>query len=263
MITLFKHEMRMNFKSLLIWALSVGLMGMICTLMYKSMEGQIDEMAASFAQMGAFADAFGMNTLSIATVAGFFASEVGAIHGLGSAMFAATISIIILSKEEDAHTAEFLLTHPFKRRTIVTSKLLALITNMVLLTLVCAVCYLVGFAGVGGEIPFKDLVLFLVMEFLMNLEVMAICFFVSAVSQKNRFGAGLGMALALYLFDIVSRVIPDLKDYAFVGPFSFANATDIFAHHDLAAKGIVLSIVLTVACIAGAYGVYCKRDMVS
>ena len=263
MITLFKHEMKMNIKSLLIWSLSVGLMGMICTLMYTSMQGQIDEMAASLAEMGAFADAFGMNTLSIATVGGFFASEVGAIHGLGSAMFAATISIIILSKEEDAHTAEFLFAHPFTRASIVTSKLLALVANIILFALICTVCYIIGFAGVGADIPMKDLMTFMGLETLMNLEIMALAFFISSISKKNKYGAGLGIALAFYLYDIVGRVIPDFADYTFVGPFSFANATEVFAHHDIAGKGLVVSILVLIACLAGAFVTYCRRDLAS
>lgn len=261
MITLLKHEMKMNVKSLFIWALSVGLLGMACTLMYKSMEGQIEEMAKEFAQLGAFSDAFGMNTLSMATVNGFFASEVGAIHGLGSAMFSAVISIIILSKEEDSHTAEFLLTHPIGRATAVTAKLLALIINIVFFTLICEGFYIIGFAGVGGDIPLGDLTVFLSLELLMNLEVMAISFLVSSVSQKNKFGAGLGIALVLYFYDLVARVIPDLEDYAFIGPFSFANASEIFAHNDVGIKAVLVSFIVIILSLAGAFSIYCKRDL--
>lgn len=263
MNTLFKHEMKMNYKSLLIWALAVGLLGMSCTLMYKSMEGQIEDMAKSFAELGAFADAFGMNTLSLATVSGFFASEVGAIHGLGSAMFAATISIIILSKEEDSHTAEFLFAHPFCRAKVVASKLLALIINIVIFTFVCALLYIIGFVGVGGEIPVKDLIVYLSFELLMNLEVMALCFLISSVSKKNRYGAGLGIALCLYFFDLLARVIPDLEDYAFLGPYSFANASEIFAHNDISAKAIIVSCLIILISIIGAFYSYCKRDLAS
>ena len=38
MFAIFKNEWKSGFKSLLIWALSVGGMGLICILMSKSME---------------------------------------------------------------------------------------------------------------------------------------------------------------------------------------------------------------------------------
>ena len=94
MFAIFKNEWKSGFKSLLIWALSVGGMGLICILLYKSMEDSMAGMAESFASMGAFSDAFGMSTLSIATLKGYFATEIGTIHALGSSFFAASIATI-------------------------------------------------------------------------------------------------------------------------------------------------------------------------
>ena len=101
MVALWKSEWKAGIKSLLIWALSVGGMGLMCILLYKSMEESMAGMADSFASMGAFADAFGMSTLSIATLKGYFATEIGTIHALGSSFFAASIATVILSKEAD------------------------------------------------------------------------------------------------------------------------------------------------------------------
>ena len=97
MLTFFRHEWKLSVKTLLIWALSVGGMGLMCLLLYKSMESSMADMAESFASMGAFADAFGMSTLSIATMKGYFATEIGTIHTLGSCMFAASIATIVAS----------------------------------------------------------------------------------------------------------------------------------------------------------------------
>ena len=108
MKTVFKRELLLNIKNLLIWSLSVGALGLVCILLYQSMEGEMKDMADAFSNMGAFSEAFGMSTLSIASLKGYFATEIGAVHGLGSGMFAAIIAINIISKEEDAHTGEFL-----------------------------------------------------------------------------------------------------------------------------------------------------------
>ena len=67
---IFLKELKMNLKSLLIWSLSVGGMGLACILLYKNMEGEMQEMADAFSNMGSFSDAFGMSTLSIATIKG-------------------------------------------------------------------------------------------------------------------------------------------------------------------------------------------------
>ena len=71
MKAVFLREMKLNFKSLLIWSLTVGGMGLACILLYQNMQTDMKEMADMFSNMGAFSDAFGMSTLSIATLEGF------------------------------------------------------------------------------------------------------------------------------------------------------------------------------------------------
>ena len=137
MFAIIKQEFRLNLKSLLIWSLTVGGLGLICVLMYTSMEGDVADMADTFSQMGAFSDAFGMSTLSIATVKGYFATEVGTVHGLGSAMFAAFFASCMLSKEEDGHTGEFLFSLPVSRAKVITAKGLTILTDLFLFTVIC------------------------------------------------------------------------------------------------------------------------------
>ena len=108
---LLKYEWKAGIKALLIWSLAVGVMGMLCIVLYKSMEESMAGVAENFASMGAFSDAMGMSTLSIATLKGYFATEIGTVHSLGSSLFAASIATVILSKEEDGHTAEFTYTY--------------------------------------------------------------------------------------------------------------------------------------------------------
>ena len=77
MKTIFLGELRLNLKALFIWSIVIGSFGFICILLYESMQGDMREMADAFSSMGAFSDAFGMSTLSIATLKGYFAAEIG------------------------------------------------------------------------------------------------------------------------------------------------------------------------------------------
>ena len=116
MRALFLHELKANIKTLLIWGITVGALGTLCILLYSGIEADIKDLAENFSNMGAFSEAFGMSTLGIGTITGYFATEVGTIHGLGGGMFAAMLGGSMLSKEEDGHTGEFLYTLPFSRR---------------------------------------------------------------------------------------------------------------------------------------------------
>ena len=168
MRSVLKRELLLNLKNLLIWSLSVGALGLVCILLYKSMEGEMKDMADAFSNMGAFSEAFGMSTLSIATLKGYFATEIGAVHGLGSCMFAAIIAINIISKEEDAHTGEFLFSLPLSRNRILTAKSLCVAIMLVLFTTVCTLFYLLGFNILGEEMPLDLFFTFMARQFLMT-----------------------------------------------------------------------------------------------
>ena len=263
MKAIFGRELKLGLQQFLIWSLAVGLLGLSCILMYTSMEGEVLEMADSFSNMGAFSDAFGMSTLSIATMKGFFSTEVGTVHGLGSAMFAAMISVGILSKEEERHSGEFLLSLPVSRSKVVAAKGLCVLTMLACFTVVCGLLYELGFAMLDESVPTGEFVTFMSCQFLMNLEIAAVCFCISALSTRIRTGLGLGIVLAFYVYDLMGRVSPDLKDYLFLGPYSYANASEIFAENWDPAKGIVLGCTVTVLCVIGAFAGYQKRDLVS
>ena len=63
--------------------------------------------------------------------------------------------------------------------------------------------------------------------------------------------------------DLMGRVVPDLKDYLFIGPFSYANASEIFSGIEVSASGLVVAAVVTVCSIAFAFMIFGKRDLAS
>ena len=167
MKTIFLKELKLNVKNLLIWSLVAGGVGLVCILLYRSMQNEIAGIGDAFSDMGFFSDAFGMSTLSMATLAGYFAVEVGTVHGLGSGMFAALIAIRILSKEEESHSGEFLLSLPVSRKKVVAAKGLCLLCLFAAFTLICGCLYVLGFASMGEELPAKEFILFMLGQFLM------------------------------------------------------------------------------------------------
>lgn len=263
MKTLYLYEMKKGLKALLIWVAAVGGMGLCCILLFTSMEESMAEMAGNFSNMGAFSDAFGMSTLSIATLTGFFATEIGTIHSLGSCMFAASLAIVILSKEEDGHTAEFTFTLPISRGKVVTAKLLSLVCSLLLFTILCGAMYWCGILAVEGEMELCDFAVYMVAQFGMNLEIAAICFLLSAMSKKNKMGLGIGLAMAFYAYDLMARVVPDLGDSKFLTPFAYSNASEIFSNTIEPEKALLFGGLVLICSLVGAYGIYLRRDLAS
>lgn len=261
MLTILKHEWKSCIKNWMIWTICVGGMSFACILLFSSMQESMEGMAENFASMGAFSDAFGMSQLSIATLVGFYATEVGTIHGLGGAMFAAIIGTVMLSKEEDGHTSEFLFSLPISRGKILITKWCAVVMNVLLFNIVCVCLYVLGFIVLGEEIPVQEFALYHGMQVVMQLEIAAICFGVSACMKKNKFGVGLGIVLLLYAYDMMARVIPDLSDYKMISPFSYANAADLFSTGEISVSATIIGVVMLVVSLCVAYIVFTRRDL--
>lgn len=257
---IYGHEMKQYWKTLLLWAVCVGGMGMACILLYSTMQEEMAAMADSFAAMGGFSAAFGMDQLSIATLKGFFATEVGTIHELGGAMFAAVSSMNILSKEEDGHTSEFLFSLPVSRGKVVWTKWGVVCTGLLLFHLICMGFYGMGFLALSEGIPVKEWFLYQAMQLLLGLELAGICFAASAFSRQNRLGVGLGLVLLLYACDLVSRVVPKMEKLSVISPFAYANASEILGTGKTAAGGALLGAGVLVLALWTAYVKYTGKD---
>lgn len=258
---IYKHEIKQYWKTWLLWSVCVGGMGVACILLFSSLREEMEGMADSFADMGAFSAAFGMDRLSVATLKGFFAAEVGTIHELGGAMFAAVVSMNILSREEDGHTSEFLFSLPVSRGKVVLTKWGAVCTGLLLFQTLCAGFYGMGFVLLGEALPGKELLLYYIMQLLMGLELAGICFAASAFSRQNRLGAGLGLVLLFYALNLVGRVAPKMESLSALSPFSYANASEILGAGELAAGGILLGAGVLAVALWAAFVKYTRKDL--
>lgn len=261
MFRLFKQECKMNMKSLLIWLVCVSGMCLFCILLFSSVKESMEGMAATMAAMGAFASAFGMDRLSIATLEGFYATEVGTVHTLGGAMFAALLGISLLSKEEEGHTGDFLHTLPISRKEVVGAKYMTLATGVTVFNVISVALYLLGIVILGEEIAMREFFLYHVMQWILHFEIGTVCFLISACNRKNKLGIGLGFTFFFYVWDLLGRVIPDLKEVLFLTPFSYANASDVFSTGEIEWKAFVLGIVVLTGALVGAFVVYDKKDL--
>ena len=260
-MTVLKHEMKINAKSLLIWTLCVGLSCFGCILLYTSMEDSIKGMADSFSDMGVMSQALGMDKMSLATLSGYYATEIAMMHNLLGAMFAAILGTGLLSKEEAGHTSEFLNTFPVSRKSIVLQKYQSLLYNILIFTLVCTAMYLFGFFMMGEEIDGKAMALYHFASFFMQVEVGTICFMISAFAKRNLLGAGLGIAVLFFASDMMCRVVPAIEDLKYVTPFYFANASDIFTEEKLPGSMLAVGAVVTVCAFLIALYRYNKKDL--
>lgn len=260
-MTIMKHEWKRGGKAFLIWTASIAFLSAVCLLMFPEMKGQMDSVSNMFASMGSFSAAFGMDRLNFGTLIGFYAVECGNIIGLGGAFFASLTAACALSEEEKDHTAEFLLTHPVSRVGVVTQKLLALLTQILLMNLIVYALSLGCAAAIGEELPLRDITLLHTSYLLMQMEFAGVCFVLSAFLRRGGAGVGLGLATMLYFVNIIANLSDRLSFLKYCTPFGYTDGADIVTNGAIDAKTAAVGIAFTVIGIIIAYWHYTRKDI--
>ena len=262
-MTIVKHELKANFKALLIWSISIGGMLFAFMLMFPTLEESLVQMNDIYSNIAGFSAAFGLDKLSMNTPMGYYGTEVTMMISLGGALFGALLGTGMLSKEEGGHTAEFLLSTPISRASVVFQKLLAMILIIGVFEVICILLALLSFALISGSLEMREFLLFHLAQGFMHLEIACICFCISSFLKKMNLGLGLGIALILYFVDALSKITPDLVNLKYITPYYYAGAADIFTTRKIDGVLISIGIAVTILSIVVGYAKYTKKDIIA
>lgn len=260
-MTVFKHELRQGRSALIIWTAAISFMLGVCIVIYPEMSTQMGDISAMFADMGSFSQAFGMDRINFGEFLGFFGVECGNVLGLGGAFFAALLGISALAKEEKEHTAEFLLTHPVSRTRVITEKLSAVIAQIVILNLAVIAVTALSVLIIGEEADIKTFALLFLSFFLMQLEVAAVTFGISAFLRRGSLGIGLGLAAVFYFMNIVANLIDETKFLKYITPFGYTESADIIADGALNGGYLAVGMALAAIGVILAFWKYGRKDI--
>ena len=260
-MTLLFHELRSNRKALIIWSCAISFMLGVCIIIYPEMSSQMGEVSETFSNMGAFSDAFGMDKLNFGEFMGYFGVECGNVLGLGGALFAAIVGASALAKEEKERTAEFLLTHPVSRARIITEKLLStfiqvLVLNAAAVAVTCACIFIVDV-----DADAATLALIFSAHLILQLEIAAVTFGISAFLRRGELALGLGLVFAAYFLNILANLTEKLELLKYVTPFAYADGAYIIPEKAIEIKYLAVGLAFTFLGIAAAYWKYTQKDI--
>lgn len=260
-MTLFLHEWKRGRLSLLIWSLAVSFLLFVSILIYPEMTSQMGDMGDMFSEMGAFSDAFGLDAVDFGEFGGYFAVEFGNTVGLAGGIFAAILGMAALADEERNRTAEFLLTHPLSRRRVVAQKLLAITSRIVAFDLVIAVFSALAILVIGETPDVGKVALVFLASLLLQLEIAALTFGLSAFVRHGGLALGLGISLGFYFLQILSNLTEKLEFLTYLTPYGFADATTVISEGKIELWGLLVGLCLAAIGVTVAFWQYERKDI--
>ena len=223
--------------------------------------GRDEPLSSLFSSMGAFTAAFGMDRLNFGTLIGYYAIECGNVLGLGGAFYASLCAVSMLSKEEKDRTAEFLLTHPVSRTRMISEKLLSVLIRITALNGIVWLLSVGSIAAIGETVPWKELNLLHLAYFLLQLELSAICFGISAFVRRGSLGIGLGVAVIMYFLNLIANITEKASFLKYVTPFGYCSGADLVANGSIDPAMASIGILIGTAGVIAAYLKYTKKDI--
>lgn len=263
---MFKRELKLNFKSFLIWTLILIGMFLAVYLVYPYIMtsenvDMLNEMMKVFPPE--VLKAFNMDITEIDTAFGWLKTEGFIFILLITGIFSGILGSNIVLKEESDKTIEYLHNLPITRTKIVTSKLLCALTYIISMILIIGIFNYVGLS-LSGDFNQKQYLLLSISPLFVSLVIFSICLFISTFTRKTKktMGISLGIVFASYFLQILAELTKEVEFLKYITPFTLADTRNIISNSTINPICIIISLLLTVSLLILSVYRYNKKELV-
>ena len=166
----------------------------------------------------------------------------------------------IVSKEVREKTADFLLTKPVTRTTVLTNKLLAALISIILTNIVyIGAATLLAFQVATEDFSVSIFILLSLTVFLVQLLFLAIGIIISVIVSriKSVLTVSLATVFAFYFLGMFSA--DEAKRY--LSPFKYFDTAYIMENASYEASFLITGAALMILAIGASYFIYAKKDI--
>ena len=262
-MNMFLHELKAYRKSTIIWTCSLIAIIVIFLSMFPAFSREAEtfkELLEGFPEP--IRKAFGLSVESMSSILGFYSYTFLYITLCG-AIQAMNLGTSIVSKEVREKTADFLLTKPVTRSQIMTSKLLAAFTSLVITN----VAYLAASSIMASivkteDYSYKIFFMISITLFFVQLIFLALGVMVSVLARKIKsvIPISLGTVFGFFIAGMFASTIGD-EAVRYITPFKYFDTNYIIKNSGYETTFIIVEIVFIIAAITASYVVYCKKDI--
>jgi len=261
-----KRELKVNFKSFLIWTSILMALFLVVYLMYpaimKSDSVQMmDEMMEMFPEE--VIKAFNMDISSMDTAYGWLKTEGFVFVLIIIGVYAGILGSSILLKEESDKTIEYLNSLPIKRGAILLQKVICGIIYIVLMIVVISIFNYIGLK-LSGEFDEKQYWLLSITPVFSALPIFAITLFISTFFHKTKktFGIGLGIGIVSYFIQVLSEMNEKGEFLKYFTVYTLSDIRNVILNITINPIMPILSIFITVLFVLFTYIKYDRKELV-
>lgn len=261
-MNVFLHELKAYRKSVIIWACSITALAVMYMLIYKGLGNDLEQFKVFMNNLpDVMKKALNIYIGSVTTLVGFY-SFVFTFVVLCGAIQAMNIGTAIVSKEVRDKTADFLMTKPVSRTGILSSKILAAFSCLVITNIIYLGLTIPAGAAISSDFDIKLYLILSATLFFVQLMFMALGIIVSAIAGKIRsvISISLSTVFGFYIIGSLGSVIGE-ANVRYVSPFRYFDAPYIIQNAAYEASFVIVGAIFVIAAIAASFAVYLKKDV--
>jgi ABC-2 type transport system permease protein len=262
-MNMYLHELKSLRKSTIIWTSALIALAAIYFSVYTGLVQDAEDFTKLLANYPApVRAALGISLDNITSVLGFY-SMIFSFISLCGAIQAMNLGVGILSREARERTADFLLVKPVSRPAIVSAKLLAALTVLV----VTNVLYFAAssiLASIVKTADYSSTVFFMInlTLFFLQLIFLALGMVISVFFSKLKSVLPLSLGVVFGLFLAGALIAAGKEDAArFISPFKYFDVSYIIKNASFETPYLIIGSVIVIVSIAASYIIYAKKDI--
>lgn len=262
-MNMFLHELKAYSKSTIIWSLSLAVVTILFLSMFSAFSGNAAELNKLLANLPeALKKAIGLSLENIFTVLGFYSYTLTYVV-LAGAIQAMNLGTSIISKEVRGKTADFLLSKPVTRQQVLTSKLLAALTSLLMTNIVFFIVSAVMASAVStASFSTKKFILLSLTLLFVQLVFFSLGFLASAVLHKIKSVAAVSMTtvFSFFIIGMLGSVVGE-EAVRYITPFKYFDTVYIINNASYETNFVIVALAVIIVAIAFSYLVYSKKDI--
>lgn len=261
-MNVFLRELKAYRKSAITWALSLsGIVGLFMAL-YPAFEADIEgltEVLANFPE--AIKALVNITPETFLSVLGFYGYLLS-FAWLAASIQAMNLGVGIISKEVAGKTADFLVTKPIRRSQVMTAKLAAALTVILITSGAFVAVSFIAIAATGAEFDSMTLLLMASTLLLLQLVFLALgaLFSVTIPKIKSVVAVSLPTVFAFYIIGAIGDVLENVE-LRWVSPFRYFDPVYMIGEGGLEAEYVLVVAAFTILAIAATYVIFAKKDI--
>jgi ABC-2 type transport system permease protein len=263
-MNIYRLEVKMQLRSAVTWSVAVAALILVFVSLFSSFAKDaalLNEMMANFPEE--LLTAFGMNGVDLSTILGYFGLAFLFVQ-VCLAIQAANYGFGLVSVEEREWTADFLLTKPVGRAQILTSKLVAALSGLMITEIVVWIASIVCINLFKGDATYEPGVLFLLLLSVVPFQLffLSVGLVVSLLVKRVRSVTPYAMALGfgMYILGVFGDMLGE-SALETITPFKHFEPNTIIQRGAYDLPLVLISVIVILISLVASYVLYTRRDI--